>query len=121
MPQEGIVPAVKSNTTLLRGAKIIKMAVGEHSSALLTQNGTVFLAGHQFHISHHHEEVFVPAEQENVNFYGEKILDIGGGHDFFIAMSASGKVYTWGANQVYQIYTLTSIVWTIGRQFSIPS
>ena len=66
--QEGIVPAVRSNTTLLRGAKIIKMAISAASDNNQTKSPIPPCGGCRQSISEYEFKQNTPIE---IYFMGE--------------------------------------------------
>jgi alpha-tubulin suppressor-like RCC1 family protein len=75
-----------SLTRLLKNEDIVSVALGVFSTMLLTRSGRVFLFGRVYGASPETGEVI----------FNEKVTSIGSGWDYWLAVTESGVLYSWG-------------------------
>ena len=108
--------------TNLSNEKIVKLAASERGVMALTESGKIFVWGENWDkyigTLSDDKHIYLPTEiytaESEMN--GEKIIDISAGRFHYLALSETGKLFTWGNNNWGKLGNGT----TQSERFPIP-
>jgi uncharacterized repeat protein (TIGR02543 family) len=108
---------------LLPDETVIKASLGSYHTAVLTSFGRVFTWGSnasgRLGTGIENNEI-LPTDitQQFQLLEDEKLIDIGLGHDFSVALTSQGRIFTWGYNQYGQLGDGTNQLKTIPTEIT---